>query len=168
MDPSGPDRPNKSALKRAARAVEDLAMQLLSLSEAELAPFPVSAEVREALGLARDLKSHGARRRQVKHLAGLLRRRPDELAALTEVLAEISQRNSRQNREFHELEQLRDRLCDPALFPDAFNEAAKILPTPDLRTIAQLAKRTHASRDRRAFREIFRRLRDARGKSEAP
>jgi ribosome-associated protein len=75
-------KPSCSAKKRAAKAVEDLAWQLLKLPEAELKRLPVSEEIRGELKRARKAKRHGARKRQTKHLAKAPRRGEKELETL--------------------------------------------------------------------------------------
>jgi ribosome-associated protein len=75
-------KPSRSAKKRAAKAVEGLAWQLLKLPEAELKRLPISEEIRDELKRARETKEHGARKRQTKHLAKALRRGEKELEAL--------------------------------------------------------------------------------------
>jgi len=167
MDSTEHSRPNKSALKRAAKEVEALAEKLAGVSEAFLAELALSADLKEKIDLARRTKGHGARKRQIKHLAGLLRRRHEELGVLADFMTRIDQRNARQNRDFHYLEGLRDRLCDAHLFPEALSEVESVLPDLDLQAIHQLAGKVHACADRGAFREIFRRLRDAREKKPA-
>lgn len=154
--------PSRSAKKRAAKAVEELARELADLSEAAFARLPIDEELRDEVRLARRTRAHGARKRQIQHLAGVLRHREDVAEALRVHLDGLNQVHYREQQAFHALEQLRDRLCDPAGCPGALEEVRCTLPTVDRTALARLAKAVHLSRDKRAAREIFRLLRDAR------
>ena len=152
-------RPNKSALKRAAKEVESVAEQLASVAEASLAGLELSAELRRELTQARGTKAHGARKRQVKHLAGLLRGRPEELAVIREHLQGESDRHSAEQRIFHHVEAWRDRLCTASSAEAALEELAARCPTLDQRELAKLS-RAACHGDKAAARQIFRRLRE--------
>jgi len=151
----------RSAKKRAALAVEDLAKRLVDLPEAACRKLPLSADIRRELQLARETKAMGARKRQTKHLAGELRRREEEIETIQEFFAAVDQVNLEERRDFHHLEELRDRLCAPGTFSEALEEALRDCPTLDRETLSGLARSVHGSGDKRASREIFRRLRDA-------
>ncbi len=155
------DGPSKSARKRAAKAVEETAVQLVDLPEADWIKLPAPEELRQEIALARQTRSHGARKRQIKHLAGVLRRREDDLESIQAFLDGLHQKQFQEKKDFHFLEELRDRICDPERSQQALNEAAASLPGVDPKGLARLAKSVHASKDRKAFREIFRRLKSA-------
>jgi len=71
------ERPSRSQLKREEESRKELVMQLLALSESELARLPISDALRGSLATAVRLQdSRTARagyRRQLRHAAGLLR-----------------------------------------------------------------------------------------------
>ena len=113
MDSEEYRQPSKSALKRAAKEIEEMAGQLAEAADGVVAGLELSEEVREEIELARHTTGRGARKRQVKHLAGLLRHRPEEAAAIQEHLLGQSECHWEQQRVFHQLEEWRDRLCDP-------------------------------------------------------
>jgi ribosome-associated protein len=150
----------RSAKKRAAEAVEELAKRLVALPEAACRKLPLSADLRKELQVARDTEAMGARKRQVKHFAGEMRRREEEIEAIQTFLDGADQVNLQARREFHHLEELRDRLCEPATFAEALDEAMQACPSLDRETLSGLARSVHSSADKRAAREIFRRLRD--------
>ena len=149
-------------MKRAAKAIEELARQAVELAEAQWKKLPASPAVRAEIGLARTTKGHGARKRQIKHLAALLRQREEEAQGLQAFLSGLDQLHLREKRDFHELEELRDRLCDPDRCAAALEELEGTLPGLDRPALGRLARSVHANGDRRAFREIFRRLREAK------
>jgi len=156
-------RPSRSALKRAAKAIEELARQVVEMPEAEWKKLPASPVVRAEIALARGTKGHGgARKRQIKHLAALLRQREEEAEELQTFLSGLDQLHLGEKRDFHELEELRDRLCDPERCAAALEELEGALPGLDRGALGRLARSVHANGDRRAYREIFRRLREAK------
>lgn len=161
---SGEEKPSRSALKRAAKAVEELARQMVDMPEAEWKKLPASPALRREIELARGTKGHGARKRQTKHLAALLRQSEKDAEELQAFLTGLDQVHLREKRDFHELEDLRDRICNPDLSGAALDEAAEVIPGIDREAISRLARSVHANGDRRAFREIFRRLREAKEK----
>ncbi len=158
--------PSRSAKKRAAKAVEDLARQLADLPESDWSRLPVTGDLREDIRRARETRGHGARKRQIKHLAGVLRRCEEEQQELRAHLEGIDQVQLEEKQLFHQLETLRDRLCDAELFSEALNEAVRRWPLLDSAALTRLARAVHSGGDRRAFREIFRRLREAAAAGE--
>lgn len=153
--------PSRSAKKRAAKAVETIAAQLLELPEAAWSKAPAPDELREEIELARRTEGHGSRKRQMKHLAGVLRRHEDETEAIQAFLDGLHQSQLQEKQDFHLLEELRDRICDPQRSAAALAEAAASIPGLDRAALARLARAVHAGNDRKAFREIFRRLKSA-------
>jgi ribosome-associated protein len=89
----------------------------------------------------------------------------EETEELQAFLSGLDQVHLREQRDFHELEDLRDRICNPDLSGAALDEAAAAIPGLDREAISRLARSVHANGDRRAFRDIFRRLREAREKT---
>ncbi|PLX92992.1 MAG: hypothetical protein C0621_08570 [Desulfuromonas sp.] len=154
-------RPSRSAKKRAAEAVEETAKQLAELGEAEAQRLPLPQELREEYELLRRTAGRGSYKRQLKHFAGLLRR-DDEVREELEAFLGGYHEQGRQERAIqHRLEQLRDQLIDPASETAAFADVEKSLSTVDLGELRRLVKQARAAKDRRPYREIFRRLRQA-------
>jgi ribosome-associated protein len=153
--------PSKSAKKRAAKEIEELAKQLAEVSDAAFGRLPLTAELLEEVRLARATKAHGARKRQIQHLAAVLRKHEQESEALRAHLDGLNQVHYQDQKQFHALEELRDRLCLPASCPEALEEVRRTLPAADAAALGRLAKAVHLSNDKRAAREIFRLLRSA-------
>lgn len=152
--------PSRSARKRAAQAVEELARKLVDLPEAQLRKLPAPPEIASELRQIRAIRSLAARDRQIRHLASLLRQE-EELESLEEFLAGVDRGHREEQVQFHRLEDWRDRLCDPKTFSPALEEVRQALPVLDPQMLAKLAGAVHARGDRHAFREIFRLLRRA-------
>ena len=151
----------RSALKRAAKAVEELARQLVSLSEADADKVPFNENVRDEFYQARTTKGHSARRRQLKHFAGCLRREESQRAAAEAFLDGQRLKKAVERYDLQKLEAWRDRLCDPRESDSTLSEIGQQLPQADLNKLAGLARSVQASGDKKAAREIFRRLRQA-------
>jgi len=146
--------------KRAAQAIEALAVRMVEASEALCKRLPLPDELRESLDQARSIRARSARKRQLKHLAGLLRRDEDSAAAVQAALDNLGHKNRAERDLFHHIEELRDALCDPERFTEAIESAAEEWPGLDRQTLTRLAQRVHRTGDKRASREIFRRLRE--------
>lgn len=156
----------RSARKRAAKAVEQLAWRLVDLPEAALAELPVGAHLEDALREARQTRGHSSRKRQVKYLAGLLRKDEQQQEDLQDCLAQLDENHGRQVRAFHDLEDLRERLCTPATSAAALEETRSRFPQIDDQRLTGLVRSALEGKDKKAFREIFRRLRRAREEQE--
>jgi ribosome-associated protein len=155
------EAPSRSARKRAAQAVETLAVALAEMPAADLARLRAPDDILEALHETRATRGHGSRKRQIKYLAGLLRRRPDAVTALKAFMAGLDEQHLRQRADLHVLEQLRVRLCDPATCDEALDEARRDLPDIDPRQLGKLARRAFGGTDQQAFRAVFQLLKKA-------
>lgn len=149
----------RSAKKRAARAVEALAVRMVEASGAVCRDLPLTDELHDELRFARSIKARAARKRQIKHLAGLLRRDEETTAAITKALDSVGRADRADRDAFQRIEGLRDALCDPDRFAEAIERAAGELAGLDREAITGLAKSVHRTGEKRASREIFRRLR---------
>ena len=145
--------------KKAAQAVEALAVRMVGSSEAICKSLPLSEELRHELDQARKITARTARKRQLKRLASLLRRDEDVVVAIQSAI-DAEGRSSRTEREFfHHIEELRDGLCDPERFAQSLEDASADLPGFNRAKFTRLAKRVHKTGDKGASREIFRTLR---------
>lgn len=151
----------RSAKKREAKAVEQLAQRLADLPEAGLARLQLEPDLAREVALARGTQGHSSRKRQIKHLAGVLRQRDELRAAIETALDGVHLEQRRETLAFHHLEALRDRLCAKDSHDLALAEIISAYPHIDAGKLANLARSVHENADKRAAREIFRRLRQA-------
>lgn len=152
---------SRTKKKQLAKEIEKLAHRLAEMPQQQFQKLALDAELADEVEEARNTLGRGSHKRQVKYLAGLLREREDELPALMESLEDVDQVKRTEKRQFHKLEEIRDRLCESASFDDAFAEMTRLWPDVDRGGISRLARSVHNSGDKKAYREIFRRLRDA-------
>jgi ribosome-associated protein len=156
---------SKTKLKQLAKEVEKLAAQMTGMGNNQFAQLEIPKDIREETVLARETVGRGSHKRQIKHLAGLLRKQPDIVENLQRQLEELDQVARSEKSQFHQLEELRDQLCQADQFQDAFEKTLTMFPELDRNTIRRLARSVHQHSDKRASREIFRRLRDEAEKS---
>ncbi len=149
----------RSAKKRAAQAIEALAARMVETSDAICKRLPLTDELRDELQFARSIKARAARKRQIKRLAGLLRQDEEATAAIQAALDTVGRANRTERDAFQRIERLRDALCDPDEFTEAIEEAVAELPGLDRKAVTRLARSVQQTGDKRASREIFRRLR---------
>lgn len=98
---------SKSQIKREMHELQALGKQLFELPDKQLVLIPISEKLRDAIAVAKTMK-HGALKRQVKYLGGLM---PDEdETAIRLALDKLQQPHKKEVEAFHELEQWRDRL----------------------------------------------------------
>ena len=157
---------SRTKKKQQAKDIEKIAVQLVELTDKQFSRFDLPTAVAREAELARATKGRGSQRRQLKHLAGMIRKSEGALDDLMQQLANLDQVSRGEKKQFHRLEKLRDRLCDEKSFTVAFDEMLELIPTIDRKAISRLVRSVQQHDDRRAYREIFRRLRDEEAEEE--
>ena len=153
--------PSKSSLKRDAKSIEDLVWKLIELGDADLPKLEVCDEILQELILLRSITSRGAQKRQIKHLAGSLRKREDEVEWLRAFITGSADEQYAASALQHELEALRDRLVNPEESAAAYAETCSRWPLLDGKRLRGLQKSVLGNGDKKAYRDIFRLLRKA-------
>ncbi len=160
----------------------DFAAEMLNLNLAEIESIDPPAGLAAEVGSAAGLKS-GARKRQIKHLAGILRRDPELETRVLELLERRRGSAAKEKKIFHDLEFIRDRIVNDALAhrkeaeeeETRFNyregdgvmaEIAARMPELDAAAVARAAESYCFSRKKGPLREIFRLLKSARESAE--
>ncbi len=103
---------SKSEMKRIYKQVGELAREVADLSDKELRSFPGGPVIHEEILATRGLKG-GAKNRQVKYLAKVLRQGP-----LDEIYLFVTKRKGSDlhaKKQFHAAERLRDTLINEAM-----------------------------------------------------
>ena len=103
---------SKSERKRRAKGIEKLVYELASLPHNEINALPCDQEIREEILSAKNQKG-GAQKRQLKYATKLLRKNPVD--DLYDFLAKKKGSSLQKNREFHNLEHLRNLLINETL-----------------------------------------------------
>ena len=161
MSDERPDsRPSKSARKRDLEALQRLAGQMTTLSDAELRRLGVDERLRSAIDLVRPMRPSGARNRQLRHCTKFMD--STALADVQDYLADRQSRHLAVNQEWHAIERWRDRLVnegDEAL--QSLLEDYAALDRQHLRQLCRDARREKAmGKPAGAGRKLFRYLRE--------
>jgi ribosome-associated protein len=151
---------SKTKKKKLSKDIQALAHSLVDMPQAQFKKLQLSADLIAEVHEARNTIGRGSHKRQVKHLAAVLRQSEEQVLALVTAIENIDQVKRSEKRQFHKLEELRDRLCDEKTYSDAFDEMILLWPGLDSGVISRLARSVHTNKDKRAYREIFKRLRD--------
>ena len=102
---------SKSQLKRDHRALQELGKRLALLSTEQLTRMPLDDELREAIDLARRIRSkRSALKRQYQYIGKLLHAR--DLEPIQAALAEADLNSQRSIQRHHRAEQWRDRIIE--------------------------------------------------------
>lgn len=156
--------PSKSQLKREMTALQDLGAELVALSKERLAKIDMPERLRDALLDAQRFTKHEARRRQMQYIGKIMR--DIDAAPLRAAMDEINGVSEAANIRQHKLEKLRTRLMEDEA---VFSEVARDFPRADIQHLRQLRrnalKEVQQGKPPRAYRELFRELRDLDGKA---
>lgn len=174
FDPDFPDEPgfpgdeedfgpSKSARKREAKALQKLGERLVALTPGEFAQIPLSESLRDALQTARNMRAHGALRRQ-RLLIGKLMRQHDT-SEIEAAIARLDQVKHQSATKFHAVEGWRDRLIADG--DSALAEFLDEYPDADRQRLRQLMRQAQAEakagKAPKSSRELFRLLRELLG-----
>lgn len=151
--------PSKSQRKREMAALQDLGEELVGLSRERLGKIDMPDRLREAIHEAQRITKHEARRRQLQYVGKIMR--DVDPAPLQEALDAFKGLSDAANARQHRLEKLRTRLLEDE---SAFAELGHDYPGADIQQLRQLRrnalKEAEQGKPPRAFRELFRRLRE--------
>jgi ribosome-associated protein len=154
-----PERPSKSARKRAAHAAQELGEQLLRLPDAGLEALGLPAELVQAVRAARGITSRAAGARQRQYIGRLMR--TFDLAALRAALEARNAVSAREVERFRRVERWRARLLADG--SAALAQLWREHPGLDRAAWAARVSAAQAEQARsgggRAARELFRALR---------
>ena len=163
------ERPNKSALKREWQERQAIVEQMAGLARTELVRLGVNDRLRDALHELAEMRSSGARNRQLKYCANLIEL--EELGSIRAFLADRQSQRVASNQQFPRIERWRDRLIvegDNAL--EALLEDFPHLDRQHLRRLCRDAMRERKDgRPVGAGRKLFRYLKEILlGDADAP
>ncbi|WP_018230761.1 ribosome biogenesis factor YjgA [Methyloversatilis universalis] len=153
-----PDRPSKSQKKRDAHALQDIGTQLVALSAEQLKRIDMPDSLRIAIAETQRTRSHEGLRRQMQYVGKVMR--GIDTAPLIEALDVIRGQSAAAVAREHMLERMRERLMADE---QVLGDIATQWPGADLTRLRTLRRNALREREQnrppRAFREIFRELR---------
>lgn len=158
--------PSRSQQRRQALDVLALAGTLADLAPGQLAKLPVPEHLLPHIAEARRITSHIAKKRQLAFLAKHMRREDDDvLDAIRDGLDAGGEAARQETALLHRAERWRERLLDEG--DAALAELLADHPQADRQQLRQLARNALEERKRnkppRAYRELFREIRDLLG-----
>ena len=155
--------PSRTRQRIEALEIRSLAEKLVALPAAQLARLPIPEELMPHIVETQRITSHIAHKRQLQFLAKQMRREEDEvLEAIRDAMDEGGEAARRETALLHQAEQWRDRLLADG--DAALADLLEAFPRADRQKLRQLARNAADEKARskppRAFRELFRELRD--------
>jgi len=158
-------RPSKSQKKRDMLALQDMGEALVAMSAERLAKIDMPETLLDAIRAAQRITKHEARRRQMQYIGRLMR--DTETVPIQAALDIVAGVSAAENARLHRLERLRTLLLENE--SSALDEITAAHPGADLQQLRQLRrnalKEQQQNKPPRAFREIFRILRELDGEA---
>ena len=159
---------SKSQRKREANELLDLAKQLISMPESRLNKLPMDQDLRDEVEFARNIRAHGARKRQLMTVGKMLRKRDNE--ELLDAVYNVDQKNRQMNARFHHVEAWRDRLVEGS--DKDLSELLEQTAAANAQTLRQLIrnakKELKLNKPPSAARKLFKLLREMDGENPLP
>lgn len=156
------EKPSKSAVKRAMSDLQALGEALVALSVDQIKKIDMPDDLREAVRAAQRITQHEAHRRQLQYIGKLMR--GVDPAPIQAALDEINGVSAAAVARMHALERLRTRFLEDE---KVIGEIAAAHQQADLQQLRQLRRNALKERELgkppRAFRELFRVLKEIHG-----
>jgi len=151
---------SKTKRKQEMHELQALGAALVALPESQLGGLALENGLYEAVVAAKRIKSHEAKRRQMQYIGRLMR--GIDPGPIRERLAAIEGSSARSTAQHRRLEAWRERLLAE---DEALTEFVAAFPGADLQALRALLRNTRKEmkegKPPRAYRELFRFLKDA-------
>lgn len=131
---------SKSQRKRNAQRITELASQLVQMKPKVLAALPLEPEIHEAVSHCAEIKSHGARKRQLHFVSKLLRETENIEELQSRVLHPDLTKKKQAITNPHLV--FRDRLIED--FEGTADDLREIYPAIELQRVRQLVRNAHS------------------------
>lgn len=132
-----PEKPTKSALKRQMTALQKMGETIVGLPDAQLKKIPLENPLLDAVKMARSLKSHEAKRRQLQYIGKLMRNIDAEPIQIA--LETVLNKNQQGKAHFHQIERWRDKLISEG--DEALEKLVEQYPHADRQHIRQVMRK---------------------------
>jgi ribosome-associated protein len=123
---------SRSEKKRRAKTFEGLAQELFTLSVKDVVGLPCDKVIKDQIAIGRSLKG-GARKRQAKYIARMLRSEEEVTEQLLTFLEGRKGSKLKEIGEFHQLEHLRDSIINDAIADNEGQLAASRIRQTEVR-----------------------------------
>jgi len=159
--------PSKTQRKRAVEALQALGVRLVALNAEQLAAINLPEDLRAAILEAKRVRSREAHRRQLQYIGRLMRE--VDPAPIRAKLEQWDGQSLEATAAHHRFERWRERLLEE---DGALTEFAREHPGADLQRLRATLREARRERltggEPRNFRALFRLIRDAQSRTEAP
>ena len=159
---------SKSQRKRDAQDLVNLAKIMIAMPENRFKKLPMDDDLRAEVNFARNIKSYGARKRQLMTVGSKLRLRDNE--ELLDAVNNVDQKNRQANARFHHIETWRDRLIEGS--DQVLSEFLEQAPGANVQTLRQLIRnaKKEASLEKppASSRKLFKLLRELDAENPLP
>jgi ribosome-associated protein len=159
---------SKSQRKREANELLDLAKKIIAMPGPRLKRLPLESSLRSEIDFARNIRSHGAKKRQLMTVAKMLRQIDAE--PLLDAVSNIDQKNRQATAHHHQIEAWRDKLITGT--DTELTELLSQSPNSNAQTLRQLIrnakKETQLNKPPAAARKLFKLLRDMDNQTPLP
>lgn len=151
-------RVSRTQKKKEARRLQALGERLVAFPEEQIQAVPLPLELAEAIAMARTMRQHGARRRQLQYIGALMRELDPE--PIENALAKLIRGDRKAVRQFKQVESWRDALLagDERIKADIRSTC----PEVDMGRVDQLVAEALAAKalpaKRKAAKSLFRYL----------
>ena len=153
------EKPSKTQRKREMHELQALGVRLVELNSEQLDAVALPEDLRDAVERAQRITKHEARRRQLQYIGRLMRSvDPGPIREKLKVWDGVS---TEETARVHRIERWRDKLLEDDGTIGALVRAHPGIDTQRLRSLVRNARdERKAGRPPRAYRELFRALRD--------
>ena len=153
------EKPSKTARKRAMHELQTLGERLVGLNPEQLAAIALPEDLQDAIERARHITRHEARRRQLQYIGRLMRGvDPDPIREKLKIWDGLS---TEETARVHRIERWREQLLENDGAIGELVHAHPRIDTQRLRALVRNAREERsAGKPPRAYRELFRALRD--------
>jgi ribosome-associated protein len=153
------EKPSKTQRKRVMHELQELGERLIALNPEQLAAITLPENLHDAVEQARRITRHEARRRQLQYIGRLMRAvDPEPIREKLKIWDGVS---TEETARVHRIERWREELVED---DGAFGALARAHPGIDTQRVRALVRNAreerNAGRPPRAYRELFRALRD--------
>jgi len=143
INDNGKEPISKTRKKQEMKALQKIGERLVELSDKQLTGLRLPSRLFDAVHEAKDMRSHGARRRQIKYIGAIIREMDPE--PIKSALAQLDRNKTELDAAFHHLENLRDGLLsgDSRKFTEIVNQ----YPHTDRQRFRQLVRNAIKEKD---------------------
>ncbi len=160
INDNGIEPVSKTRKKQEMKELQKIGEQLVGLSDKQLKSLGLPSRLFDAVHNAKSMRSHGARRRQIKYISAIIRDMDPE--PIKSALDHIDRNKTEIDSAFHHLENLRDGLIggDNRKFAEIVNQ----YPHTDRQRLRQLIrnaiKEKDAEKGTKHYRALFKYLKE--------